>query len=485
MANCQSITVVLTMPQSSPHAIAAGHPLTVAAAEQVLHSGGNAFDAILAAMMMSFVAEPLLASPGGGGFLLVAGPEQPPRLLDFFSDTPGQPVTDDNRELLDFYPIMGDFGTRSQEFHIGHAAAAVPGVPAGLFMAHQQLCRLPLAELARPAIEAARQGVVVNQQQAFVAMILKPIIQATAESAAVFAGLKAGQRWQNERLADFLDTLSTADHDWFYRGDLVGQMADQPGGLLQAADCAAYQCSVREPLSLQQGEHTILTNPEPSSGGRLILAQLERLKSRSDVLASLEAMQHADDLKRNPLTEVSRGTTHISVTDGAGNLASLTLSNGEGNGQVVSDGGFMMNNFLGEEDINTSGFFNWTSRQRMSSMMAPSLMLGPDSQYALGTGGSNRIKSAMFQVISRLINEQLTLKHAVEAPRMHFENGHLDIEPGFSAAQQSALQQAAPIHSMWHNHNLYFGGVNAVQTGAATAAVGDFRRHGCGVVGFS
>jgi len=485
MANCQSTSVAIIMPHRSPHAIAAGHPLTVAAAEQVLHSGGNAYDAILAAMMMSFVAEPLLASPGGGGFLLVAGPDQAPRLLDFFSDNPGQTVNDDNRTQLDFYPIMGDFGTRSQEFHIGHAAAAVPGVPAGIFMAHQQLCRLPLAELARPAIEAARAGVVVNQQQAFVAMILKPIIQATAESEAVFGGLQAGQLWQNERLADFLDTLSTADHDWFYQGELVAQMADQPGGLLLAGDCAAYQCAVREPLSLSLGEHNILTNPEPSSGGRLILAQLERLKSSSDVLARLEAMQHADDLKRNPLTEVSRGTTHISVTDGAGNLASLTLSNGEGNGRVVSDGGFMMNNFLGEEDINTSGFFNWTSRQRMSSMMAPSLMLGPDNQYALGTGGSNRIKTAMFQVIARLIHEQVTLKQAVEAPRMHFENGHLDIEPGFAAGQQAALQKAAPIHSLWHNHNLYFGGVNAVQTGHTSAAVGDFRRHGCGVVGFS
>ncbi|MFC3194596.1 gamma-glutamyltransferase [Marinicella sediminis] len=471
------------MPQSSTYAIAAGHPQTVAAAEEILQAGGQAFDAILAAMMMSFVAEPLLASPGGGGFLMVAGPQQRPQLLDFFSDTPLQQVTDDNRDGLDFYPIMGDFGTRRQEFHIGHASAAVPGVPAGIFRAHEKLCSLPLSVLAAPAIRAARTGVMVNQQQAFVAMILKPIIDATPAAQQVFADFQAGREWLNLQLADFLDTLSKADHDWFYKGELAEILVQQPNGLLQQEDFADYGCAVRDPLELTLGDDRILTNPEPSTGGRLIAEQLKRLKSRTDVEAVLEAMQHADDLKRTPLTEVSRGTTHISVTDGAGNLASLTLSNGEGNGLMVPGCGFMMNNFLGEEDINANGFFNWQNRQRMSSMMAPTLILGSDQQYALGTGGSNRIKTAMFQVISHLVNEQSQLKHAVEAPRMHFENGHLDIEPGFSPADLVTLQKAAPIHSLWHNHNLYFGGVNAVQCGTTTTAVGDFRRHGCGLAG--
>ena len=132
------------MSQSKPHAVAAGHPQTAAAARQILLQGGQAFDAILAAMMMSFVSEPLLASPGGGGFLLAAGPDQPPRLLDFFSDTPTTDSAGIAQDGIDFYPIEGNFGTRSQEFHIGHAAAAVPGVPAGIHKIHQQLCSLPL-----------------------------------------------------------------------------------------------------------------------------------------------------------------------------------------------------------------------------------------------------------------------------------------------------------------------------------------------------
>ncbi|TDR23450.1 gamma-glutamyltransferase [Marinicella litoralis] len=471
------------MSQSQPHAIAAGHPETAAAAAKILQQGGNAFDGVLAAMMMSFVAEPLLSSPGGGGFLLATGPEQQPKVLDFFSDTPTVPAAEISADQLDFYPIMGDFGPRSQEFHIGHAAAAVPGVPAGIFKAHEKLCSMPLSEIAAPAIAAARQGVKVNHQQAYVAMILDPIIKSTTASQSIFSGLRSGAVWKNPQLAVFLDRLSTADHDWFYQGEVAQSLSQQRDSLLQFDDFSKYQCVIREPLTYEVGSYQVMTNPEPSTGGRLIIEQLKRLKSRHDDAAVLEAMQHADDLKRNPMTEVSRGTTHMSVADNQGNLASLTLSNGEGNGQIVTDCGFMLNNFLGEEDINAQGFFNWIQRQRMQSMMSPTLITGPDQQYALGTGGSNRIKTTLFQVINHLLNNRKILKHAIEAPRMHFENGHLDIEPGFSESALSLLKKLNPIHSEWHNHNLYFGGVNAVQTGETVAAVGDFRRHGCGIVG--
>ena len=115
-------------------------------------------------------------------------------------------------------------------------------------------------------------------------------------------------------------------------------------------------------------------------------------------------------------------------------------------------------------------------------MMSPTLITHAEHRYALGTGGSNRIKTALFQVINHIVNDRKILKHAIEAPRMHFENGHLDIEPGFQADDLSVLLKTCPINSEWHNHNLYFGGVNAVQSGQTTAAVADFRRNGCGLV---
>ncbi len=471
------------MSNSRAYAVAASHSETAKAAELILRKGGNAFDAVVAAMMMSFVAEPLLSSPGGGGFLLAAGPDLKPQLLDFFSDTPSMPANEIAHDEIEFYPIEGDFGTRSQEFHIGHAAAAVPAVPAGIYKIHETLCSLPLDTIAQPAIERAQQGIEVNHQQAYVAMILQPVIGASTEAKALFAGFNSGSVWKNLRLADFLDTLSRSGHDWFYRGEIAQRIINQGRGLLEEEDFRAYQCKIRKPLTLRLGKHELFTNPIPSSGGYLIFEQLKRLKARKDAAAVLEAMQHADDLKRNPMTEVSRGTSHISVADTEGNLASLTLSNGEGNGQIVAGCGFMMNNFLGEEDINSKGFFNWREKQRMQSMMSPTLITHPDRQIALGTGGSNRIKSALFQVINHIVNNKKSLKQAVAAPRMHYENGHLDIEPGFNQSDLFQLKKQHPICSEWLNHNLYFGGVNAVQTGHVITSSADFRRNGYGIVG--
>lgn len=464
------------------YAVAAGHPLTAQAAEQTLQQGGNAYDAAIAAMLMSFVAEPLLSSPGGGGFLLVAGPDQPPKLLDFFSNTPLIDSSLLNQKDWDFYPISGDFGDKAQEFHIGRAAAAVPGVVAGIYKAHEKLATMPLSRLVQPAITAATEGIAVNSQQAFVAQILTPVISATPQAIQLYEGLKSGAVWKNQQLADFLDTLSRANHHWFYRQPFSTAMHDSADCLLQAADFDHYQCLIRKPLSLQCGDYQVLTNPAPSAGGLLITEQLKHCRQQPSDYPVFAAMVAMKQHKQTLLQAVKRGTTHISVADSRGNLASVTLSNGEGNGHVVPESGFMMNNFLGESDINSEGFFNWSPGQRMRSMMAPTLMRHPDNSYALGSGGSNRIKTAIFQVLYHLIYDHCLLKTAVEKPRMHLENKHLDIEPGFAQADMKHYQNKLTV-SQWQDSNLYFGGVNAVQTGNTVAAVGDFRRHGCGLVG--
>ena len=69
-------------------AVAAGHDVTARAAAHVLDEGGNAFDAVIAAMWAACVAEPVLASLGGGGFVMARPAGQPPKLYDFFVETP-------------------------------------------------------------------------------------------------------------------------------------------------------------------------------------------------------------------------------------------------------------------------------------------------------------------------------------------------------------------------------------------------------------
>ncbi len=171
----------------------------------------------------------------------------------------------------------------------------------------------------------------------------------------------------------------------------------------------------------------------------------------------------------------SRGTTQISVADTHGNLASLTLSNGEGSSYVLPGSGIMLNNMLGEEDLNPSGFHRMPPGIRLASMMTPAIArLADGGQIALGSGGSNRIRSAILQVLTNVLEFDMSLEQAVNAPRLHLEHNHLNVEPGFSSAALQALEAEWPGIEQWPDTNLFFGGVHAV----ARLASGKFRAAG-------
>ena len=179
----------------------------------------------------------------------------------------------------------------------------------------------------------------------------------------------------------------------------------------------------------------------------------------------------------------SRGTTHISVVDGDGNLASMTVSNGEGCGELVPDTGIMLNNVLGEEDLNPGGFFRWRPDTRMTSMMAPAALHTPRGRAVLGSGGSNRLRTAILQVMLNLVDHRMSIEEAVAAPRIHLEHGTLNLEPGAVASGLDQLQQVFGDVREWPEQNLYFGGVHSVWlAGSEFHAAGDARRGGCGIV---
>ena len=139
-----------------------------------------------------------------------------------------------------------------------------------------------------------------------------------------------------------------------------------------------------------------------------------------------------------------RGTTHVSVIDADGNAASVSLSNGEGNGYIVGKFGFMLNNMLGEEDLADGRLGAWREGTRMSSMMAPTIILQTDGTVtALGTGGSNRIRTAILQVAVNLLDHGMSLDAAVEAPRLHVDrDGTVSFEPGLPEQARSRAARA-------------------------------------------
>ena len=228
-------------------AVAAGHPLTAEAAGEVLRAGGNAFDAALAGLCAACVTEPVLASLGGGGFMLALPAGERPRLYDFFVQTPGHRLPAGE---LDFRRIEVDFGTTTQAFHIGRGSAAVPGMVRGLFEVHEALGRMPLPEVVRPAVEYASRGVEISAYQAYLLGVVRSIFAATEESLAIFGSrersgelIGEGERLFQPELADTLDTLAREGPALFYHGEIASTLVRDmaAGGLIGAQDLAAYR----------------------------------------------------------------------------------------------------------------------------------------------------------------------------------------------------------------------------------------------------
>lgn len=510
------------MNKPSLGAVAAGHPATVEAAEQALRAGGNAFDAVVAAHWSACVAEPALTSLGGGGFLLTHSAGGGNHLYDFFTHTPRRRLPPED---IDFHPIQADFGTTVQEFHIGYGSVATPGTVRGLFEIHRELCTLPMRELLAPAIDLARHGLRVNRLQAYILDVIKPIYLATPEAAHQFASRKqpgclvgAGETLDMPELADTLEALAREGDRLFYSGDIattIDAACRAQGGYLRRDDLESYRVIRRKPLAIAYRNARLHTNPPPSSGGLLIgfaLGLLERLagngldtRSPQGIAMLAETMQHTNEARLESLSNDNfghalletgyveayvqrvqgrarawRGTTHISVIDAAGNLAALTTSNGEGCGHMLGGTGIMLNNMLGEEDLNPHGFQRWQENRRLTSMMAPGMLQTADgTRVALGSGGSNRIRSAILQVVSAILDDGLSLEAAIRRPRIHFENGVLNMEAGFDEPLREALAAHFPQLKCWPDLNLYFGGVHAVAHGpAGFDCYGDPRRGG-------
>ena len=178
-------------------------------------------------------------------------------------------------------------------------------------------------------------------------------------------------------------------------------------------------------------------------------------------------------------------TTQISVMDEDGLLVSLTTTAGEGTGFVVPGTGVVLNNMMGEADLHPLGWFRMTPGQRIPSMMAPTVILR-DGQpvLTLGSGGANRIRSAILQVLVKTLAGNWTLDDAVRASRLHFEDGVLQVEGGNHPALASAMAGFGYKVNAWPDQHMFFGGVHAVavQAGGQFAAVGDPRRGGSAIV---
>jgi gamma-glutamyltranspeptidase/glutathione hydrolase len=301
------------------------------------------------------------------------------------------------------------------------------------------------------------------------------------------------------------------------------------GGSLTLDDLRSYRVVSRRPIRVAFGRHEFVSNPPPSSGGVLIgygllllgrvgiggpagsadavatLAEVMREQTRirggsftSDLYRgglarriygeqSVEAAVGRIEQRRRGLAELvgAPGTTHISVVDADGNAASLTASNGSGSGVIVPGTGIHLNNMLGEYDLNPGGGRRAAVGRRLTSMMAPSLVLaGGQPRVVVGSAGSVRLRGAILQIVVNVTQHRMSVAEAIEHPRVHLEEPHVHCEGGSDPDELDRLERRGYELVRWRRRNLYFGGAAAVELrdDGSLAASGDPRRGGHGVV---
>jgi gamma-glutamyltranspeptidase / glutathione hydrolase len=344
--------------------------------------------------------------------------------------------------------------------------------------------------------------------------------------------LGEGDRIVMDDLAGTLEWLAAEGAGIFYRGELARRMSAavrEGGGAITEADLDGYRVISRRPVRAAYRGTEFVSNPPPSSGGLLIAFALRVLdglgpmpaRRRAGSLARLgEAMREAGRARSgNFVSELYRGgaagrmladervaaavesararssapalelagtpsTTHVSAVDGNGTAASLSASTGCGSGFVVPGTGIQLNNMLGEPDLNAPGR---TPRPgtRLTSMMAPSVVLEDGRpRLVVGSAGSIRLRGAILQIVVNVVDHGLTVEQAMEAPRIHLDEGVLQLEGGIDAAVADRLEEAGYAVNRWAGRNLYFGGASAVaiHRDGGLEAAGDPRRGGAGVV---
>jgi gamma-glutamyltranspeptidase / glutathione hydrolase len=268
-------TIVSPPPTPAQHAMVVSiHHAASDAGVEILKSGGNAVDAAVAVGFALAVVFPQAGNIGGGGFMLIRSHTGDAHFIDYREQAPA--AASANMYLDPQGNVVPDMST------VGYKAIGVPGTVAGLVYAQKHYGKLSLARDMAPAIKLAREGYILSDEEAHNFAGEKKLA-AFPDSYRIFQRngqfYKAGDRFTQPELARTLTRIA-ADPATFYTGAMATELAasiQQGGGLVTAADLAAYKVHDREPLLGNYRGYDIITAPPPSSGGIVLLETLNIL----------------------------------------------------------------------------------------------------------------------------------------------------------------------------------------------------------------
>jgi len=428
--------------------VASNCALATQAGVEILKAGGNAVDAAVAVGFALAVAYPEAGNIGGGGYAVTHLANGTTTALDYRETAPAAAT----RNMF-----IGTDGKPTDASLVGHRASGVPGSVAGLLALLEKHGSLPRARVMAPAIRLARDGVPVDE-------ILRTSIEQNAKLIGRFGGASlflpggqapaVGTRLTQPDLARTLEHIARAGRDGFYTGAVAATIIDEMrkgGGIIAAADLAAYQPVWRTPITSSYRGHGLIAMPPSSSGGITLVealnvletwpqpapwgsaAALHRLTAafqrafvdRNDTLgdpafvqmplARLASKGYAKELRAgirddratptSALKPIAREghesteTTNYAVVDRWGNAVAVTttINSLYGSGVWVPGGGFFLNNEMDDFAAqpgtpNQFGLVQGESNavapgKRMLSAMAPTIVLDPSGRVEMIVGG--------------------------------------------------------------------------------------------------
>ncbi len=497
--------------------VVAPQPLAAEAGAAILSSGGNAFDAAIAAAFAQMITDPQMCGLGGFG------------CATYLSDTGCQHVAFHARAGARATPDMwqADFKGRTElggytlfddhRSNLGHTSVGIPGVLAGLEHLHR-FARLPWSELVHPAAELARNGFPAPDYAfEFVRRPQQPgmpqgesRVRHTPASIEVWCKpdgtlLQPGQLWRQADAATTLEHLAKRGARDFYDGELADQVArelERGGGYITRDDLRGYRVRVSEAVTGTFRSLTVKSAAPPASGitGVQMLQILDRLSrtvpgepetyvllatvmreafaERSRAVADpdfvpvpveeLVSQQWADAAAERVRRGIQRpvaaiaggeGTSHVSTYDGEGNAVALTHTLGIYSGVIVPETGVALNSAMDLFDPIPGNPNSIASGKARVSGMAPTIIFDGDRPVLVtGSPGTNAIVTSVVQVVAGVIDGKLSPLEAVAAPRVHCEGGPVFVEARVSQATHAALREAGfDLRLMPQNYGAGFG----------------------------
>lgn len=493
-------------------AIAAPNALAAQAGIDVVALGGTAVDAAIAALAVTYVTEPGIVSALGGAFVNVWPSGGDPQVIDGNSEMPGR-TAEPERFGAGLRAIHLDYGG-GITINAGPGSAATPGSFAAYELAHEMFGRASWHDILAPAVSAARDGFVLGPAAGHYLQLTGRQLWSFDEEtrAQHFDGAEPagpGTRMVNLDLANTFEIVAQQGVSELYTGSLGAAIADhvtRTGGLLGRPDLAAYQAVCRPASHATIGGWDVALNPPPSIGGPVLTAMLRLVAERGmdpvnliEIQATVlgyraEHLDRATDLRAAGAElllalettgleslPTSKDTAHVSVVDSDGNACAITTSAGYSSGVTIPGTGLVLNNCLGEPELNRLGLHALPPGTRLASNMSPvTARSSAGVTLAVGTPGADRITTALTQVIGRHALGGEDLQASIDAPRLHVElageTPRVHYEPDdATAAAITALGGAAVPHEAL---DMYFGGVGAAYGTDAgeLGAAGDPRR---------